>query len=167
MGYNMLPQRQEMPMSDPNAASSGPSPDPAATGPTGNWRDQRRAERDAWRARRHEMMGHGWGGFPLGGIVIIAVGVIFLLGNFGFHLPPHWWAVLLLIPAVGLLVTAIRFYRVDNSFNGRAMGPAIGGVILLAMALAIFFGLNWGLFWPIVLIAVGAAIVARRGMPRG
>jgi hypothetical protein len=30
------------------------------------------------------------------------------------------------------------------------------------MALAIFFGLNWGLFWPIVLIVVGRAIIARR-----
>ena len=158
-------------MSDPNTSSPGPrGNDPAgppnATGPTGNWRDMRRAERDARRGARHDMMGQGWGGFPIGAIVLIVVGVVFLLGNFGFHLPPHWWAVLLLIPAVGLLVAAIRFYRVDNTFAARAMGPAVGGVILLAMALAIFFGLNWGLFWPIVLIAVGAAIIARRGMPR-
>ena len=153
-------------MSDPNASAPDPgTPNPAPAGaPTGNWRDQRRAERDERRAHRHDMMGHGWNGLPIGGIVIIAIGVIFLLGNFGFHLPPHWWAVLLLIPAVGLLVTAIRFYRVDATMNGRAMGPAIGGVLLLAMALAIFFGLNWGLFWPIVLIAVGASIIAKRGM---
>jgi hypothetical protein len=170
IGYNMVPQRQEMPMmSDPNTASPGPNPDTGANpGYSGDWRAQRRAERDARRAARHEMFGYGrgWNGFPVGGLIVIAVGVIFLLGNFGFHLPPHWWAALLLVPAVGLLVTAIRFARVDNSFGGRAMGPAIGGVLLLAMALAIFFGLNWGLFWPIVLIAVGAAIIARRGLPR-
>lgn len=153
-------------MSDPNTSSTGPTIEPTGSttgpGPTGDWREQRRAERDSRRQWRHDMRGHGFGGLPIGGIVIIAIGVVFLLGNFGFHLSPHWWAVLLLIPAVGLLVTAIRFYRVDNSFQGRAMGPAIGGTILLVMALAIFFGLNWGLFWPIVLIAVGAAIVARR-----
>ncbi|MEO8757065.1 MAG: hypothetical protein ABI398_04850 [Devosia sp.] len=149
-------------MSDPNTTSPGPTPDPSATGPTGNWRDQRRAERHARRDARHDMTDHGWGGLPIGGLIIIAVGVVFLLGNFGFHLPPHWWAVLLLIPAVGLLVTAIRFYRVDGNFTGRAMGPTVGGGILLAMALAIFFGLNWGLFWPIVLIVVGLAIIARR-----
>jgi hypothetical protein len=161
----MVAKRQEMPMSDPNATGSA-GPGPTESAPTGNWRDQRRAERDARRAHRHDMMGYGWNGFPIGGIVIIAIGVIFLLGNFGFHLPAHWWAVLLLIPAVGLLVTAIRFYRVDNTMNGRAMGPAIGGVLLLAMALAIFFGLNWGVFWPIVLIAVGASIIARRNFRR-
>ena len=151
-------------MSDPNMSSTGPSPEPtgSSSGPSGNWRDMRRAERHERRQARHEMMGHGWRGFPIGALVLIVVGVVFLLGNFGFHLPPHWWAVLLLIPAVSLLVAAIRFYRVDNTASGRAMGPAIGGSVLLAMALAIFFGLNWGLFWPIVLIVVGLAIIARR-----
>ncbi len=149
-------------MTDPNTSSTGPTTDSGGPNYSGDWRAQRRAERDARRAGRHQMMGRSWNGLPIGGLVIIAIGVIFLLGNFGFHLPPHWWAVILLVPAVGLLVTAIRFFRVDNTFSGRAMGPAIGGVLLLAMALAIFFGLNWGLFWPIVLIAVGAAIIARR-----
>ncbi len=149
-------------MSDPNASSSTTSNE-NSSGPSGNWRDQRRAERDARRGARHEMMGRSWGGLPIGGLIVIAIGVIFLLGNFGFHLPPHWWAILLLVPAVGLLVTAIRFYRLDNTMGGRVMGPAIGGVVLLVMALAIFFGLNWGLFWPIVLIVVGAGIIARRG----
>ncbi len=139
-------------MSDPSTAGSRPDANP---GPAGDWRQQRRDERDARRMMR---------GTPVGGIVIIAIGVIFLLGNFGVRVPAHWWAVFLLIPAVGLLVTAILFYRVDGALTGRAMGPLVGGILLLAMALAIFFGLNWGLFWPIVLIAVGAAIIARRGL---
>jgi hypothetical protein len=157
MGYNMVPQRQETPMSDPNTASPGPIPDPAPTGPTGNWRDQRRAERAAWRAQRHDRMGRGWGGVPIGGLVILAIGVIMLLGNFGLHLPPRWWAIFILIPAVGMLVGAIRFYRVDNTMNGRAMGLTIGGTVLLALALALFFGLNLGVFWttgtsPVVML---------------
>ena len=158
-------------MSDPNTSSPGPSTDPTGSpgGPNGNWRDMRRAERHARRQAghemRHEMGGHGWNGFPIGALVLIVIGVVFLLGNFGIHLPAHWWAAFLLIPAVGLLVAGIRFYRVDHSFSGRAMGPTLGGTLLLAMALAIFFGLNWGVFWPIVLIAVGAAILARRGQP--
>src|SRR6202012_640721 len=50
-GYNMLREIQEAPMSAPNTTSS-PSSDPSAsgTGYTGNWRDQRRAERQARRA---------------------------------------------------------------------------------------------------------------------
>ena len=41
------------------------------------------------------------------------------------------------------------------------MGPAIGGLVLLASRLRSSSALNWGLFWPMVLIVVGAAIVAR------
>ena len=104
------------------------------------------------------------GGLPIGGLIVLALGVVFLLGNFGFHIPGQWWSVVLLIPAVGLLVTAIRFYRLDGPQSPRVIGPAVGGAVLLAMALAIFFGLNWGLFWPIVLIAVGLGIVSRRMM---
>lgn len=162
-------------MSDPTS-TSGSNPQPTdttgpaggPTGPSGDWREQRRAERwarreEKWTRRGERWGGHGWGGFPIGGAVILILGVIFLLGNFGFHLPAHWWAVLILIPAVGLLVTAIRFYRADNTMNGRAMGPLIGGIILLGLALAILLGLNWGIFWPLVLIVVGLAIIARRG----
>ena len=146
-------------MSDPNTA--GPGSDAPGAAPNGNWRDMRRAERAARRQARFGM--GGYRGVPVGALILIAVGVIVLLGNLGLHVPAHWWAVFLLVPAAGLLVTAIRFYRVDSTFAGRAMGPLIGGLILLAMALAIFFGLNWGIFWPIVLIAIGAGIIVRRG----
>jgi drug/metabolite transporter (DMT)-like permease len=146
-------------MTDPN------SPNPTGTPPGGDWRAQRHAERDARRAERRQAMGP-IGNWPVGGLVIIAIGVIFLLGNFGMQLPARWWAVLLLVPAAGMLVAAARFYRADNNLGGRAIGPLIGGLVMLALALAVFFGLNWGQFWPLVLIVLGVAIVFRRGMRR-
>jgi hypothetical protein len=143
----------------------------SSSGPTPNWRDLRREERDArrqeWRrardAWRSEHGWHGWNaGPPVGAIVLIAVGVLFLLGNFGFHLSGHWWAALILIPAVSLLVAAIRFYRADGP-SPRVVGPAIGGFVLLAIALSLFFGFHGaGFFWPVILIAVGAVFIARR-----
>ncbi len=151
-------------MSDPNTTSTGPTTGPS-TPPQGDWRDMRRAERQARRAAWRENGRPGWGGVPIGGLIILAIGVVVLAGNFGYHSPGPWWSVVLLIPAVGLLVTAIRFYRADNTFGSRAMGPAIGGILLLALALSIFFGVNLGLFWPVVLIVVGGAIVLR-GMRR-
>ena len=35
------------------------------------------------------------------------------------------------------------------------------GLVMLALALALFFDVSLGLFWPVVVIVVGAAIVAR------
>ena len=147
-------------MTDPNIPNSTTTPPPG-----GDWRAQRHPERDARRAERREALGPA-GSWPIGGLVIIAIGVIFLLGNFGMQLPARWWAVLLLVPAAAMPVAAVRFYRVDNTMSGRAMGPLIGGLIMLALALAVFFGLNWGVFWPLVLIVIGVAIVFRRGMNR-
>ena len=149
-------------MSDPNSTrttSGGPEYIPP---PQGDWRAQRRAERDARRAAWRNGGGRpGFMGVPLGGIIVLALGLVFLADNFGYHLPHNWWAVLILIPAAALLVTAVRFYRADASMSGRAVGPAIGGIVLLLIALAIFFGINWGLFWPLLLVAMGVGIIAR------
>ena len=100
-------------------------------------------------------------GLPLGGVIILAVGVVFLLRNFGFHLPGHWWAVIIMIPAVASLVTAIRFYRQDGKATARVTGAATGGAVMLAIGLALYFGVNWSLFWPVILIVVGLGIIAR------
>jgi len=161
-------------MYDPNSSKpETPSPDPSTPpnpGATPNWRDlrdqernARRADRDAWRSAKHQWRReHGWNGAPVGALVLIVIGVLVLLGNFGFHLAGHWWAALILVPAVGLLVAAIRFYRAEGP-SPRVIGPAIGGFVLLALALSLFFGFHGaGIFWPVILIAVGAALIARR-----
>lgn len=155
-------------MSDPNAPSSTtttPGSDgtsPGGTGPTGDWRDQRRAEKHA----RRDAMRDRWGGVPIGGLIVLVVGVIFLAGNFGLHLPPRWWALFVLVPAAGALVSAARFYRQDGNLSTRVVGAATGGVLMLAIALALFLGVNWGMFWPVILIIVGAGIIARGYWPR-
>ena len=113
-------------MSDPNTTRS-PSPDPAApgTGYTGNWRDQRRAERRARRAAWRSGGHPGWGGLPMGGFIVLVIGVVLLAGNLGYSVPHNWWAILILIPAVAALVNAIRFYRAEGQ-SPRVMGSAIG-----------------------------------------
>jgi phosphatidylserine synthase len=155
----MLRQHQEAPMSDPNTTSSQ-SPDPAASGYSGNWRDQRRAERHARRAAWRNGGHPGWGGLPMGGFIVLVIGVVLLAGNLGYSVPHNWWAILILIPAVAALVNAIRFYRAEGQ-SPRVIGSAIGGLVMLALALALFFDIGLGLFWPVIIIVVGAAIVAR------
>lgn len=156
-------------MSDPNTTttsnpSDGDSQWRAGSGSAGpNWRDMRRAEKAQRRADRGEWRGrHGdWGGLPIGGVIILIVGTIFLARNFGLNLPDNWWAIFVLIPAAATLVTAVRLYRADGHMSGRAWVSALGGVLMFAVALALFLGVNWGVFWPVLLIIVGAGIVFR------
>ena len=145
-----------------NTDNPASMPDPS-TPPSGDWRSQRRAERNARRAAwRNGGGGHpGWGGLPIGGFIVLAIGLVLLAGNLGMSVPHNWWAVLILVPAVAALVNAIRFYRYDGPQSPRVMGSAIGGLVMLALALALFFDIGLGFFWPVIVIVVGVAIIAR------
>jgi hypothetical protein len=105
---------------------------------------------------------NGWRHGPwIGGVILIVLGVIFLLQNFGFPLPDNWWAVFILIPAAGAFSSAWSLYeRAGRTVTAGVRGAAIGGVILTLLAAAFFFGFDFGKFWPVILIALGVAALA-------
>jgi O-antigen/teichoic acid export membrane protein len=139
-------------MSDPTQPSEATS--------RAEWRDQRAEMSDDTRGHR-DAMRDNWPGIPIAGAIVIAVGVIFLLGNFGLHLPPRWWAIFILVPAAGALVTATRFFRADGGFSSRAAGATTSGALMLAVALILFLNLSWGAYWPVLVIIVGLGILVR------
>lgn len=118
-------------------------------------RDARRARRSA----RREMM-HGWAGPSIGGIVLVILGLVLLGQNFGLEVPQRWWALLLLIPAIGSLVAAIRIYR-SGERGAEALYGIIAAAIFAVLALALFFGVDWGIFWPLVLVLIGGGLIFR------
>jgi hypothetical protein len=132
-------------MSDQNAAPPGP----------GSWRDQRRAERAARRAGRRE----AWGGFGIGGLVLIVVGVVFLLRNFGLPLPENWWSVFLFIPGIGLLFGAWTVYQRDHAASPAALAMGGAGTGLIVLGIGFLLGADVGKFWPVILIAVGIVVL--------
>ncbi len=105
-------------------------------------------------SRRH-------GGAALGGLILIAVGAIFLLQNLGRIGPNfNWWALFILIPAVTTLWAAwMAFVRGGLRFNAAVRGSLSGGLIILTVALMFLMGLDWGVWWPAMLIVPGVAII--------
>jgi hypothetical protein len=100
-----------------------------------------------------------------GGILIV-IGVFLLLSNITGRSAGNWWALFILIPAIGSLAGAWRVYQATGRFNEAVVGPLVGGVILLFVFAMLFFGFNWTLFWPVLLIVAGigalAGVFARR-----
>ncbi len=115
------------------------------------------------RERRAERRGHRHDATPwLGGVILIVLGLIFLAQNFGIATLNNWWAIFILIPAVGAFTAAWRRYQaVDQVMTSGAVGSLIGGLVLTAVALAFLFnlGLNAGVFWPLLLIIGGVAVL--------
>lgn len=99
----------------------------------------------------------------MGGLILIAIGSYFLLSNLtGFQLN-NWWALFILIPAFGVLGKGFSSYRQAGRMTSEAWGEFAGGSIMLLIASAFLFGLNWGLIWPFFLIigGIGAIFGAR------
>lgn len=159
-------EQQEQFTFTPHSTTPPPTPPPVTPAPTStvtpppitpattDWRELRRQERAARRANR-DAYGYGW----IGGVVLILLGGIFLLQNTGMiESFDNWWALFILIPAVGSFVNAWRLYQqADNQWAPAATGALTGGLILTGIAAMFLFGLDLGKWWPLFLIAGGIA----------
>jgi hypothetical protein len=122
---------------------------------------ERREERRRRRAGRH---GRWW----LWGLILIALGVIFLLESLGVNLSylSRWWALFILIPAVGALGAAWNEYtNNDHRFTRVVRGSLSIGLGLVFVTAILFFNLPGAIFWPILLILAGLGILVSVLLP--
>lgn len=68
-----------------------------------------------------------------------------------------WWAWLLLLPAVMLLVSAARRWRAERKVGGTLMSA----LAIIWIAAVFLLGLPWGGSWPLLLILMGGYQIAR------
>ena len=122
-------------------------------------RAQRRAERRAARAARG-------GGAWIIGTVLIALGVVFILQNMGALNLQNWWALFILIPALGSFGASYAEYRNNGGrLNARVRGSLISGLVFTALTAFFLFNLNIGLLLPIVLILAGVGLLINSLLP--
>ncbi len=94
------------------------------------------------------------------GGVLIVVGIVFLIRPFTGLVFDNWWALFILIPAIGSLVTSYQMYqRNGRRFTNASRGPLVGGVLLLGVTAVFLFNLDWGVVWPAFVIILGLGIL--------
>ena len=99
------------------------------------------------------------------GLGIMYLGAGFLGKNLGWFSPQvyfgpyEWWAVAIIIPAVGAFLDALIVAVRNQSINGSVIGLVFFGLLAGATGAVAFLGLNWNLLGPILLILVGATIL--------
>ena len=129
-------------------------------------------ERERWHAQRREWRAerHAWrhtNGAWIGGGVLILLGLIFLLQNTGIFFLHNWWALFILIPAFGSYSSAYGIYQSNGRrFTHAVRGAFIGGVFFTLLTAAFLFGVSAGLFWPLILILAGVALLMNFVMPQ-
>jgi hypothetical protein len=99
-------------------------------------------------------MGFGW----VAGLVLIALGVVFMLQSAGIMVG-NWWAVFIYIPALVSFYNSFRAWRKEGRFSSAASGAFTGGLLLTTVATIFALDLNWDKAWPAILIAIGLGLV--------
>jgi len=96
------------------------------------------------------------------GLVLIAVGLVFLLQNAGLPvLVGNWWALFILIPAIGAFAAAWTRYEENGQITPGVVGLATGGMVPLTIALIFLFNFNFGYAWPLLLVVLGGGMLLR------
>ena len=117
---------------------------------------------------RHEVLGGGGSLTWAAGIILILLGVGFLMQNMGsFSIPLHnWWALFILLPALGSFEVALRTYKNNgNRLVPSARGSLLGGIVLTLITAIFLFDLNWTYFGPILIILAGISVLAGGMLP--
>lgn len=93
------------------------------------------------------------------GVILIGLGVIFLLNNItGFSID-NWWALFIMIPAIGSFSKAWDRMRSEGEMTRDVWSAIAGGMVLTLVASAFLFNLDWGLIWPAFLIIGGLGLL--------
>ncbi|MBE0699903.1 MAG: hypothetical protein IH586_23505 [Anaerolineaceae bacterium] len=123
--------------------------------------EERQMRREARREARYQS-----GGAWIGGAVLIGLGIIILMQNFGALYLQNWWALFILIPAVGAFGNTWRAYQgAGGRMTAQARGSLIGGLVLSMVAVIFLFNLSWGLLGPAILVLAGVGILINALLP--
>ena len=96
------------------------------------------------------------------GLILILLGGMFLMQNMGtFNFPfSNWWALFILIPAIGAIDSGVRAYRkAGNQLNGAARASLGVGIILTIVTFMFLFNISWTYFGPALIILAGIGIL--------
>lgn len=122
-----------------------------------SYRSRRPARIERRSARRADRRAGGW----VWGVLLIALGALFMLQNAGYLTSlSNWWALFILLPAFGSFSAGWGAYqRNGGKWTREASGPMLAGLLLLGLTAVFFFGLNLSLFGPLLLIGAGLLLL--------
>lgn len=129
------------------------------------------SRREVRRQRRSERLGGTTTGSAwIAGLFLILLGGIFLLQSMGSITIPfgNWWALFILIPAIGAFARAYRLYgQAGNRLDARARAALFVGVVLSILAGLFLLNVDLTIYGPLLIILVGLGILVNNLVGKG
>ncbi|MHB8086309.1 MAG: hypothetical protein ACYDHZ_10825 [Dehalococcoidia bacterium] len=105
--------------------------------------------------RDRKMHHHRFSGV-FAGLLLILLGILLFMASQGIVSWDKWWQLFLIGLGVILLIDVFLRYSQDKA-RGFPMGRIIAAIVLIVIGVVfIISAINW---WPLVLVAVGVAIL--------
>ena len=131
--------------------------------PEQRYRHEKEEKQEKDEKSRDEKEGKGmeekWRNDPLSGVIfgliVIAVGVLFLFASQEKIDWGDWWAYLLLVLG-GIFILEVLLRSIMPAYRRPIFGKLIAGVVLIAIGASNIYGL--GSWWPLIIIGVGVII---------
>lgn len=116
----------------------------------------------------------------LGGLLLVALGVVFLLREAGVLADDsNWWVIFIALPGLALIWVGITHYLETRALDGTSTGGVVVGLLLLILSAIFVFDptwsftrgwnleqtfpflrdANWDLVWQWGLVVVGALLM--------
>jgi hypothetical protein len=97
------------------------------------------------------------------GLGILFLGIGFQANNLGVIRPTsilhNWWTLAIFFPAFGGLVTALRLAFEGHPFGWAGTSNLIATIVVAAVGVIAFMGVNWNYLAPVILIAAGLILL--------
>jgi hypothetical protein len=123
---------------------------------TSTRRMNRRQRIEVRRATSGSNYGNPW----IAGVVLVLLGTAFLLHNMGISTLDNWWALFILLPALGSLSAAWRSYQeTGGQLTMAAQAALFIGLILLGMTAAFLFEINLTYIGPMFFLVAGGYLI--------
>ena len=129
-----------------------------------NFTNRRAARRQRIDERRAMRSGGEW----IGGALLLLIGLLLLGRNLNFMTFDNWWALFIMLPAIGSFSTAWGMYQAAGGhFTMQARSAMIVGLVLTAVTVMFLFNLNWTIIGPGLLILAGVGLLVNVILPGG
>ena len=107
---------------------------------------------------RENKSSRGLSWVDLGGVALVLLGVVFTAVNLlGIGQLENWWSGFILLPGILFLGLGRMMWWGNGRFAFLPRFSTGLGLIITTVALMFLFGLNWELWWPMMIVVPGVA----------